>query len=171
MPRRRARLAVSAAVLSLAAAACGVAADSVPETSACRNLTYDKKGPTRAAYLPCAGEILAAVEVLDGHTQAALNGDAGRRREGRAALGRVTGLMVSAGGRELLERWNDRILTDINMDVHNAVTHYSAFYMLPIKSEPHPFAAKTREAANAEMLGARRNYLSARSNYRRAGGR
>ena len=170
MTRRRVPLAACAAVLAFAVG-CGVAADSVPETSACRNLTYTKQGPTRTVYLPCAGEIIAAVEELEGHTQAALNGDSGRRRKGQATLSKATALVKSAGGMALLERWNDRILTDINMDVHNALSHYTAFYMLPIKSEPDPFAAKTREAATAEMLGARRNYTSARENYRRAGGR
>ena len=169
MPRRRATLAACAAALSLAAG-CGIAADSVPETSACRNLTYDKKGPTRAAYLPCAGEIIAAVEELEGHTEAALNGDAKRRSQGRATLNRVIDLMKSAGGMQLLERWNDPLLTEINVDVHNALSHYSAFYLLQIKSEPHPFAAETKAAARAEMLGGRRNYQSARTNYRRAGG-
>jgi hypothetical protein len=170
MPRRRATLAACAGALSLATA-CGILADSVPETSACRNLTYDKKGPTRAAYLPCAGEIIAAVEELEEHTEAALNGDAKRRSQGRATLTRVIDLMKSAGGMQLLERWNDPLLTEINVDVNNALSHYSAFYLLPIKSEPHPFAAETKEAARAEMLGGRRNYMSARTNYRRAGGR
>jgi hypothetical protein len=139
--------------------------------SACRNLTYGKGGPTRAAYLPCAGEIVAALDAVEGHTQAALDGNSERRIEGRASVRRAVALMKAAGGRELLERWNDRALTDINIDVHNALSHYSTFYMMPIKTEPHPFAAKTREAAAAEMLGGRRNYLSARMNYRRAGGR
>jgi hypothetical protein len=170
MPSLRARLAACAAVLSFAAA-CGVSADSAPETSACRALEYGKSGPARAAYLPCAGEIMTALEQVEGHTQAALDGDRQRRAEGRAAVRRVIALMKSAGGLDLLDRWNDRALTDLNLDIHNAVTHYDTFYLMPIKKEPHPFAAKTREAAAAEMLGGRRNYLSARMNYRRVGGR
>lgn len=164
------RFAVCAAALAVTFA-CGVRADSVPETSACRDLKYSKGGPARAAYLPCAGEIMATLEQVERHAQAALKGDREARGEGRAAVRRVTALMKSAGGLDLLDRWNDRVLTDLNLDIHNAVTHYDTFYMMPLKEEPHPFAAKMREAAGAEMQGGRRNYLEARVQYRRLGGR
>ena len=77
--------------------------------------------------------------------------------------------MKSAGGMQLLERWNDPLLTEINVDVHNAVSHYSAFYMLRSRASRIP-SPPNEEAARAEMLGGKRNYLSARTNYRRAGG-
>lgn len=75
--------------------------------------------------------------------------------------------MKAAGGRNLLERWRDTTLTDLNLDIHNAVTKYQAFYMVRILDPPHPYAAKTREAAESELSGATRRYEEARSLYRR----
>jgi hypothetical protein len=147
-----------------------MASDPAPD-SACRGLDYTAAGPTRTAYLPCAGEIIRSLETLDSVTTAILNGEEGKRAEGRGHLRRVNALMRSAGGRKLFDRWEDRGLMDLNVDMHNAVVHYQAFYMLPIKSEPHPFAAKTREAAAAEALGGTRNYREALQAYRQLGGR
>ena len=110
---------------------------------------------------------MATLERVDAVTMRALEGDSQKRTEGRAALRQVVALMNAAGGRSLLDRWNDRALTSLNVDIHNAVSHYDAFYLLPIKKEPHPFAAKTRAAASAEALGGRRNYQSALITYRR----
>lgn len=42
---------------------------------------------------------------------------------------------------------------------------------MPIRQEPHMFAAKTREAAAAELSGGIRNQQSARSLCRHLGGR
>jgi hypothetical protein len=142
-------------------------ADSVSNGSKCRTLVYKEGGPSRAEYLPCAGEIVAALDVVDQNTSKALDGDGQARSEGQAALGRARGLMRAAGGRNLLERWQDQALTDMNVSISNAVTHYEAFYMLRVLDEPHPYAAKTREAAEAEYRGATRRYEEARRAYRR----
>jgi hypothetical protein len=142
-------------------------ADGVSTDSKCRNLVYKEGGLSRAEYLPCAGEIVAALDVVDQNTSKALEGDGQARSEGQAALGRARGLMIAAGGRNLLERWQDRALTDMNVSISNAVTHYEAFYMLRVLDEPHPYAAKTREAAEAEYSGATRRYEEARRAYRR----
>jgi len=80
---------------------------------------------------------------------------------------RVNALMKAAGGRNLLERWQDRALTDLNVRINNAVTHYEAFYMVRILDEPNQFAAQSREAAAAELDGAARRHEEARSLYRR----
>ena len=141
--------------------------DGVSNDSKCRNLVYKEGGLSRAEYLPCAGEIMAVLDVVDQNTGKALNGDGQARSEGQAALGRARGLMRMAGGRNLLERWPDQALTDMNVSISNAVTHYEAFYMLRVLEEPHPYAAKTREAAEAEYRGATRRYEEARRAYRR----
>lgn len=73
--------------------------------------------------------------------------------------------MKAAGGRQLLERWNDRALTDLNVNVHNAVTHYQAFYMVRLLDDPHPFAQKSRDAARSEFVNANRKYNDARRSY------
>jgi hypothetical protein len=142
-------------------------ADGVSTDSKCRNLVYKEGGLSRAEYLPCAGEIVAALDVVDQNTSKALVGDGQARSEGQAALARARGLMRAAGGRNLLERWQDQGLTDMNVSISNAVTHYEAFYMLRVLDEPHPYAAKTREAAEAEYSGATRRYEEARRAYRR----
>jgi hypothetical protein len=141
--------------------------EAVADTSACRNLVYKETGLSRKEYLPCAGEMIAALDELAPQSQAAWRGDQKARSNGHATLRRLLGLMKAAGGRNLLERWGDTALTDLNVDIHNAVTKYQAFYMVRILDPPHPYAAKTREAAESELSGATRRYEEARSLYRR----
>jgi hypothetical protein len=146
------------------AAACG---GGVPSDSACRKLAYDAKGPSRAEYLPCAGEMVAVLNELDAQVQAAVKGDQPARTQGRASVGRLRALMNAAGGRTLLDRWSDQALTDFNLDVNNAITHYEAFYTIRILDEPSPYAAQSREAAEQEARAAAKRYQEARSLYRR----
>jgi hypothetical protein len=158
-------LAAALACVSMAAgAAC---TDVVAESSACRKLEYKDGSVARAQYLPCAGEMMAALDDLDRQTEAALGGDRQARSDGQSTLRRVTGLMKAAGGLQLLERWNDRVLTDLNVDIHNAVTKYQAFYMIRILDESSQFADTSRAAAKAEFEGAHRRYEEARQLYRR----
>ena len=135
--------------------------------SACRNLDYQESGPTRAQYLPCAGEMVAVLEELDPLVRAALKGDQQARGKGQAGVRRLRALMNAAGGRKLLERWSDSGLTDFNVDVNNAITHYEAFYMMRILDESSPYAAQSREAAQHEASAASARYLEARGQYRR----
>ena len=159
------RVAVALAVASLAAvAAC---TQVVAESSACRRLEYQAGGVERTHYLPCAGEMIAALTELDRQTQAAFAGDRKARSEGQASVRRVIALMKAAGGIKLLDRWDDRVLTALNLDIHNAVTHYQAFYMVGAVDESSQFAATTRAAAKSEFDGATRNYEEARRLYRR----
>lgn len=144
--------------------ACG---DSVAASSACRSLSYSDQGVARQDYLPCAAEMMAVMDDLETQTHAAFKGDAQARADGQASLRKLRGLMQAAGGRKLLERWNDRRLTDLNVDINNALTHYQAFYMVRIIDEPDPRAATTRQAAEAELKGAERRYLEASMSYRR----
>ncbi len=51
--------------------------------SKCRNLVYKEGGLSRAEYLPCAGEIVAALNVVDQNTGKALDGDGGRDLKAR----------------------------------------------------------------------------------------
>ena len=151
----------------LLSSGCAVGHGASTSASACSRLEYGDGGPSRTAYRPCAAEMVAALEILETKSQAAIRGDQGARQEGREALARTNRLMRDAGGRRLLERWQDTALTDFNVDVNNAVTRYGAFYMLPILEEPHPFAAKSREAAAEELRGGTRNYGEVLSSYRR----
>ncbi len=164
-PRKRLRFGFYA-LLCCSAVSCS---DSVPKTSACRNLVYKDKdqGLTRQEYLPCAGEMVAVLDELEPRTRAALTGDSKARTEGEASLRQLQSLMRVAGGRNLLERWNDRALTNLNVDINNAVTHYQAFYLVRILDDSHPYAAQSRSAAEAELTGASRRSEEARNLYRR----
>ncbi len=73
--------------------------------------------------------------------------------------------MVVAGGRNLLERWEDRALTDLNLDISNAVTRFDAFYMVQILEEPNQFAAQSRSAAENELTAGMRSASEARDVY------
>jgi hypothetical protein len=144
--------------------ACG---STVPSDSGCRNLVYKEQGLSRSEYLPCAGEIVAALDELEQQSEAASRGDRQARSNGRATLSRVRALMNAAGGRNLLERWQDRTLTSLNLAISNAMTHYEAFYMVRVVEEPSQFAAQTRQAAETELRAAIREHGQVRTTYRR----
>jgi hypothetical protein len=139
----------------------------LPEDSRCRNLVYKEGGLPRSEYLPCAGEIVAALDELEPQTRAASRGDREARSQGRATLARVNALVQAAGGRNLMERWEDRALTTMNVNISNAVTRYEEFYMVRIVEEPDQFAAQSRQAAIAALDGAVRNHEEARRDYNR----
>ena len=160
---RRSILALAVASLVSASACTEVVADS----SACRKLEYKDGGVERAQYLPCVAEMIAALDDLDRQSKAALDGDAQARSEGQTTLRRVMGLMSAAGGRQLMERWPDRTLTDLNVDISNAVAKYQAFYMVRILDESSQFAKESRAAAAAEYQGANRRYEEAKRTFRR----
>ena len=154
--------------LTLAGACLGMVSactEVVADTSACRKLEYVNGGVPRAQYLPCAAEMIAVLDDLERQTKSALDGDAQARSDGQASLRRVMALMSAAGGRQLLERWDDRALTDLNVDISNAVTKYQAFYMVRIVDGQ--FARESRAAAEAEYQGAARRYEDARRLFRR----
>ncbi len=158
---------IGAVLICLAAAAgSGCTQQLVAESSACRNLVYKNGEVPRAEYLPCVGETMAVLDELDKQTEAALGGDRKARSAGRSSLRQLIALRQLAGGMQLLERRNDKTLVSLNVDIHNALTHYDAFYMLPILKEPDPFAQKSFDAAKAELDGGHRNYLEASRLYR-----
>ena len=154
-------------ILAIGCAAFTACTEVVADTSACKKLEYKDGSVARAQYLPCAGEMIAALDDLDRQTRAALDGDSQARTDGWSTLRRVNALMSAAGGRQLLERWDDRALTSLNMKINNAVTKYQAFYMVRILDEPNQFAKKSRAAATAEYEGGNRHYEDASQLYRR----
>jgi hypothetical protein len=146
---------------------CAACSESVPASSACRNLVYTEKGLSRTEYLPCATEMMTALDEVGTHTRVALSGDGEARSNGQAALARLRALMNAAGGRNLLERWSDARLTALNLDISNAVTSYTAFYMVRVLDEPSPYAAQSRKAAEAEFRNAASSHSEARGAFRR----
>jgi hypothetical protein len=142
-------------------------AGDVPSDSACTKLVYTEGGVSRGDYLPCAGEMMAALDELAPQASAAMRGDRQARSDGQATLRRVRALMRAAGGRNLLERWSDSTLTSLNVQINNTVTKYDAFYMIRILDDPNPYAAQSRQAAESELSGAQSAYADARRIYRR----
>ena len=148
----------------LIATGCG---GDVPNDSACRKLVYTDAGVARADYLPCAAEMLAALDELEPQSRLAMRGDGQARSDGQATLRRIHALMTAAGGRKLLDRWSDRNLTRLNLLISNAVTKYDAFYMVRILDDPNPYAAQSRQGAESELSGAQSNQAEAQSLYLR----
>ena len=61
---------------------------------------------------------------------------------------------------------DDRGLTNLNVNISNAVTKYQAFYMIRILDESSQFAKESRAAAEAEYAGATRRYDEAKRLFR-----
>jgi hypothetical protein len=146
----------------------GACGELAAEQSTCDGLVYKESGLTRKEYLPCAGEMIATLDQLDSQIENMLHGDKNARSEAGASVRKLGSLMKRAGGRDLLERWNDRALTSLNVDISNAYTHHQACMMVagqlfgraPLGDE------KYRDAARSECSAYRSSYKEARSAYR-----
>jgi hypothetical protein len=147
-------------------AACGAFA---AKATACDGLVYKDGGLTRAEYLPCAGEMMAALDRLAPHIEKMLDGDASARPDASGGVGELRTLLSKAGGRNLLERWDDRALTSLNVAISNTFYHHEACMMVagqmfgsaPLGDE------KFREAAKSECRAYRRPYADATRAYAR----
>src|SRR5262245_19253844 len=145
--------------------ACTVAGKS----TACDGLTYEKTGPGRKEYLPCASEMMATLDRLDSEIQKMLAGDESARGDARASVREMRSLLKEAGGRDMLEGWNDRALTSLNVDIWNTFNHHEACMMVagqlfgraPLGDE------KKREPARVECKAYQRAYQDANIKYRR----
>jgi hypothetical protein len=139
------------------------------KTTACDGLVYKESGLTRAEYLPCAGEMVAILDRLAPQIDAMLSGDEKALAEARVSVRELRSLLKKAGGRDLLERWDDRALTSLNLDIWNAFNHHEACMMVasqlfgraPLGDE------KNREPARSECRTYRGSYQEATSAYRR----
>jgi hypothetical protein len=145
--------------------ACGALA---ARKTACDGLVYGESGLTRAQYLPCAGEMMSTLDRLSAQVDAMVSGEEKAQSEARSTMRELSSLVKKAGGqRNMLERWNDRTLTSLNIQISNAYSHHQACLMVasqmfgraPLGDE------KYREAAKSECRAYRRAYESARSTY------
>src|SRR5215207_2980565 len=114
-PHRKSHL-LALCVIAVISSTCS---SEVSKDSRCRNLVYKEDGLSRSEYLPCAGEILAALDELGRQSEAAARGDRQARSDGLTTLSRVNALMNAAGGRNLLEL-EDRTLRNLNLRISNA---------------------------------------------------
>jgi len=149
-----------------AAIACGVVADT---TTACDGLVYKDVGLTRAEYLPCAGELMATLDRQATQIENMLSGDEKALSEARTTLRELRRLLKKAGWRDLVERWDDRALTNLNVQIWNAFNQHEACLMVagqlfgraPLGDE------KNREPARSQCKAYRGSYQDATSAYRR----
>jgi hypothetical protein len=99
--------------------------------TACDNLVYKEEGLTRTEFLPCAAEMIATMDTLDVHMDAILKGDKSARAEAREQYNELGVLIKKAGGRNLLERWQDESLNRLNLRIWNAYTSYQGALLIP----------------------------------------
>lgn len=142
--------------------ACGAFAE---KPSACDGLVYKEAGLTRAEYLPCAGEIVATLDRLAQQVERMASGDEGARSEAGDSLRELRGLLKKAGWRNMLERWDDRALTSLNVDIWNAFNHHEACMM--VAGQLFGRDEKYRDAARSECRAYRSSYDDASRTYRR----
>ena len=159
------------AVALTVAAVCSVGcSDTVQATSACSNVE-NNTSVTRNDFLPCASELIAALEDLVPVTQASMKGSKQARLDGEAGLRHLMPMLEQAGGDRLLVRSSDADLSDLRAEIHNTLTKYRAFYALTIPPDYHPLAGKARFEAQRELDGAARHFSAARDALGRIQGR
>ena len=137
------------------------------EKTACDGLVYKESGLTRDEYLPCAGEMMATLDQIESQIEKMLDGDEKARAEAGASVRKLGSLMKKAGGRDLLEQWDDRGLTSLNLDISNAYSHHQACMMVAGQLFGRaPGGGDYRDAARSECTAYRSSYEEASSAYR-----
>jgi len=124
------RLTVPSALLPSFIAILLIACSGNRRTS-CDNLVYKEEGLTRTEFLPCAAEMIVTMDKLDGHMDAVLKGDKRARAKARVQYNELGELIKKAGGRNLVERWQDESLTRLNVRLWNAYTSFQGALMIP----------------------------------------
>ncbi len=114
--------------------------------TACDNLVYKEEGLTRTEFLPCAAEMIVTMDKLDAHMDAVLKGN--KRAEARAQYDELAELIKKAGGRNLVERWQDESLTRLNVRIWNAYTSYQGALFYPNDVDANA-ARRSKEEARA----------------------
>jgi hypothetical protein len=114
--------------------------------TACDNLVYKEQGLTRTEFLPCAAEMIKTMDKLDAHIDAILKGDKRARAEARAQYHELGELIKKAGGRNLVERWQDESLTRLNVRLWNAYTSYQGALLIPNEVDANA-ARRSKEEA------------------------
>jgi hypothetical protein len=99
--------------------------------TACDNLLYKEEGLRRTEFLPCAAEMIVTMDKLDAHMDAVLKGDKRARAEAGVQYRELGELIKKAGGRNLLERWQDESLNRLNVRIWNAYTSYQGALLYP----------------------------------------
>ena len=158
------RSALCAVGLCVAAVSTVACSDTVQATSACSNV--EQAGASTADFMPCAADMIAALDALAPLSQSALKGNKQSRLDGEATLRQLLPMVAQAGGDRLLERSADRDMSDLRAEIHNAVARSRHFYALSVPPDYHPMAARARQQAQWELDRAAHHHESARNLYR-----
>ena len=151
--------------LIFASALLGGCGSGLGRKSACDGLVYKEYGLSRKEYLPCAGEMVATMDRMRPHLEATLAGDRAAPAKAQGLLQELWGLMKKAGGRNMLEQWQDTSLTSMNIDIWNAYNHYHTFLMIPAITRNAPAAADVRGALEGELRNGSRAHQQAKNLY------
>lgn len=119
-------------------------------TSACDDLEYSSVGLTREEYIPCVGEIMMVMDELRAQLEESFAGEKEAHSRARRTYRKLKVLIKKAGGRNLVEGWEDSHLNELNINLMNAYSSYGAAIL-----------ARTR----SDFENARRSHDEARMNY------
>jgi len=90
--------------------------------------------------------MIVTMDKLDAHMDAVLKGN--KRAEARAQYDELAELIKKAGGRNLVERWQDESLTRLNVRIWNAYTSYKGALFYPNDVDANA-ARRSKEEARA----------------------
>src|SRR5437773_1035284 len=117
-------------------------------SGACMHLVYGAGGLTRAQYLPCVHEMLLTMDALDETMEPLLGGDQRALRRARALYARLDDQIREAGGRNLIEGWEDESLNRLNIKLWNAYTSYQGVMAIPNRQDAETARGSKEEARN-----------------------
>jgi hypothetical protein len=90
--------------------------------------------------------MIKTMDKLDAHIDATLKGDKRARTEARAQYHELGELIKKAGGRNLVETWQDESLTRLNVRLWNAYTSYQGALLIPNEVDANA-ARRSKEEA------------------------
>jgi len=119
----------------------------------CDSLVYVDSGLPRSQYLPCASEIVAALDEAERGLDAHYNkNDENGKRQARSALRQAERLLTKAGGHQkMLAGWADDSLDDLNVDLWNAYFAYEAATMAPNNERDFSNGRRSHASASNQL--------------------
>ena len=118
-------------------------------TSACDGLEYSSIGLTREEYIPCVGEIMMVMDELVVQLEENFAGEKEAHSRARRTYRELKVLVRKAGGRNLLEGWEDSHLNELNINLMNAYFGYGAAVLARSRSD---FENARRNHDQARMI-------------------
>ena len=86
------------------------------------------------------------MDKLDAHMDPVLKGDKRARAEALVQYNELGGLIKKAGGRNLLERWQDESLNRLNLSIWNAYSRFQGALLIPNDADATAARRRKEEA-------------------------